>query len=357
MKRTKLATAFACFLLSVWVVAPPRMMAQGLFGTISGVITDSSGAVVVGATVQLTHLDTNVTKTLTTNNAGVYSATSLNPGVYRVEASASGFKTAIVSAVTLEVNANPKVDLTLQVGEASETVDVTAEAPLLQTQQSNLGQTVTQRQIEQLPTGRNLFSLILLAAGTSQQAACDGCGNNGNLRINGDRPRTQDYILDGTTINAPVFGGQAVNPAVDSIQEFKSKPTVCLPNTARPVAGLLLRSQRAAPTSSMVLGTTTIATKSSTHVIFSKILPNQRIHLTRTSLAGHSADPSSKTNCSFSRTTRESARMETALSPAWLRPTLLSGAAIFRPFARQGLTVLALVWTRANRSTIQAPAR
>jgi hypothetical protein len=197
------------------------MMAQGLFGTISGVITDSSGAVVVGATVQLTHLDTNVTKTLTTNNAGVYSATSLNPGVYRVEASASGFKTAIVSAVTLEVNANPKVDLTLQVGEASETVDVTAEAPLLQTQQSNLGQTVTQRQIEQLPTGRNLFSLILLAAGTSQQAACDGCGNNGNLRINGDRPRTQDYILDGTTINAPVFGGQAVNPAIDSIQEFK----------------------------------------------------------------------------------------------------------------------------------------
>ena len=221
MKRTKLATAFACFLLSVWVAGPPRMMAQGLFGTISGVITDSSGAVVVGATVQLTHLDTNVTKTLTTNNAGVYSATSLNPGVYRVEASASGFKTAIVSAVTLEVNANPKVDLTLQVGEASETVDVTAEAPLLQTQQSNLGQTVTQRQIEQLPTGRNLFSLILLAAGTSQQAACDGCGNNGNLRINGDRPRTQDYILDGTTINAPVFGGQAVNPAIDSIQEFK----------------------------------------------------------------------------------------------------------------------------------------
>lgn len=123
--------------------------------------------------------------------------------------------------VTLAVNTNPKVDLTLEVGATSETVDVVAEAPLLQTQQTNLGQTVSQRQIEQLPTGRNLFSLLPLAAGTSQQLGCDGCGNNGNLRINGDRPRTQDYILDGTTITAPVFGGQALNPAIDSVQEFK----------------------------------------------------------------------------------------------------------------------------------------
>src|ERR671936_3224962 len=92
---------------------------------------------------------------------------------------------------------------------------------MLETQQTNLGQTITERQIEQLPSGRNLFSLIPLAAGVSQQAGCDGCGNNGNLRINGDRPRNQDYILDGTTITAPVFGGQAFNPAVDSIQEFK----------------------------------------------------------------------------------------------------------------------------------------
>src|SRR5919201_6562850 len=92
---------------------------------------------------------------------------------------------------------------------------------MLETQQTNLGQTITERQIEQLPTGRNLFSLIPLSAGVSQQATCEFCGNNGNLRINGDRPRNQDYILDGTTITAPVFGGQAINPAIDSIQEFR----------------------------------------------------------------------------------------------------------------------------------------
>jgi outer membrane receptor protein involved in Fe transport len=194
---------------------------QAVFGAISGTVNDSSTAVLPGATVVITNLATNVSKTLTTNAAGVYNATNLISGVYKVEASLSGFKTAVVSGVTLEVNANQKVDLTLEVGQATETVDVTAAAPLLQTEQTNLGQTVTQQQIEQLPTGRNLFNLIPLAAGVSQQATCDGCGNNGNMRINGDRPRNQDYILDGTTMTQPVFGGQAFNPAVDSIQEFR----------------------------------------------------------------------------------------------------------------------------------------
>ncbi len=196
--------------------------AQGVFGTITGTVTDSSDAVLPGATVTVTNIATNVAKTLTTNEAGLYSATSLIPGPYKVEASLTGFKRAVVGAINLEVNASPKVDLTLEVGQATELVNVTAEAPLLQSEQTNLGQTITQQQIEQLPSGRNLFSLIPLAAGVSQQMACDGdCGNNGNLRINGDRPRTQDYVLDGTTINAPVFGGQAINPSIDSIQEFR----------------------------------------------------------------------------------------------------------------------------------------
>ncbi len=195
--------------------------AQGVYGVISGTVTDSSSAVLPGATVRVVNDGTQVTTIVTTNEAGVYNATNLIPGTYTVEASLSGFRTAVRKAVTLEVNANLKVDVILQLGPTSESVTVIADAPLLETQQTNLGQTVTQRQIEQLPSGRNLFSLIPLAAGVSQQAACDSCGNNGNLRINGDRPRNQDYILDGTTMTAPVFGGQAFNPAVDSIQEFK----------------------------------------------------------------------------------------------------------------------------------------
>jgi hypothetical protein len=218
MRRAAIGVGLALAIVGLWCLPAA---AQGVYGIISGTVSDSSGAVLPGATVTVTNVHTKVTKILTTNDAGVYSATNLIPGVYNVEASLSGFKTTVAEAITLEVNANPKIDVILQVGPTSEAVTVVADAPLLQTQQTNLGQTVTGRQIEQLPTRRNLFSLIPLAAGVSQQATCDGCGNNGNLRINGDRPRNQDYILDGTTITAPVFGGQAFNPAVDSIQEFR----------------------------------------------------------------------------------------------------------------------------------------
>jgi len=221
VRKTNVVVAFVFFVLAVLALCPVEAVGQLVFGTISGSVTDPSGAVIPNAMVKVSNVNTGVVHTFKTNEAGIYNATSLTPGVYKVEATAPGFKTAVVSAITLEVNANPRVDIALQVGTTSETVDVVAEAPLLQTQQSNLGQTVAERQIELLPTRRNLYSLLPLAAGVSQQAACDGCGNNGNMRINGDRPRTQDYILDGTTINAPVFGGQAVNPALDSIQEFR----------------------------------------------------------------------------------------------------------------------------------------
>jgi outer membrane receptor protein involved in Fe transport len=221
MRSTREAAALIGRLLVFVGLCVQPAAAQGLFGTISGTVLDASGGVLPGATVKVTNADTNVTKTLKTNEAGVYNATSLIPGTYRVEASLSGFKTALVSGVTLEVNAHPKVDVTLEIGQATESVDVKVVAPLLQTQQTNLGQTVTEQQIEQLPTARNLFNLIPLAAGVSQQLGCEFCGTNGNLRINGDRPRNQDYVLDGTTMTQPVFGGQALNPAVDSIQEFR----------------------------------------------------------------------------------------------------------------------------------------
>jgi len=226
VRRVKIIGACLGFFLSMLVLSTPDILAQGLFGTISGVITDSSGAVVPDATVKVTNVNTNIVVTLNTNSAGAYVATSLNPGVYDVEAGAKGFKTAVVKGVALEVNANPKINLTLEVGATVETVEVTGEnSPLLQTQQSDLGQTVNERELEQLPTsggtGRNVYSLLSLAPGVSQQTGCDGCGNYGNVRISGSRPRSDDYTLDGSTVTAPVFGGAAVSPSVDSIQEFR----------------------------------------------------------------------------------------------------------------------------------------
>jgi len=197
--------------------------------------------VLPGASLTVTNLATNATKTWTTNEAGVYRATDLIPGPHKMEASLPGFKTAVVESVLLDVNASLRIDLTLEVGGAQELVIVVAPAPLLQSERTNLGQTVTEQQIELLPIGRALFSLIPLAAGVSQQLACDAdCGNNALLRINGDRPRTQDYILDGTTINQPVFGGQSINPSIDVIQAFRIESNSMSAEYGRAGGGLLI---------------------------------------------------------------------------------------------------------------------
>jgi hypothetical protein len=235
MKPGKFAVAFAVVALFVFV-RPQKLPAQGLFGTISGIVTDPSGAVVSGATVKVTNTGTNVTVTLTTNGAGVYNASSLNPGTYRVEAGAKGFKTAVANNIVLDVSASPKVDLTLAVGQGSETVEVTAaNTPILQTQQTDLGQTLDITNVQNLPTqggsGRSPYNFLVLAPGVSQQTGCTGsgtgnggvgaCGNEGNVRISGSRPRNDDNLLDGTSITPPVFGGQDVQPTVEAIGEFR----------------------------------------------------------------------------------------------------------------------------------------
>ncbi|HYK88966.1 MAG TPA: carboxypeptidase-like regulatory domain-containing protein, partial [Acidobacteriota bacterium] len=221
--KSATAVLIAGLALSALVLCPPRMVAQGLFGTIGGTVTDPSGAVIPGATVRVTNINTNATTILATNSAGVYSATNLNPGSYNIEAESPGFKKAVARNIVLEVNALLKIDLTLAVGETSEVVEITSEAPLLQTQQSSAGQTVNQKQLEDLPVqsgmGRSFYSLVSLAAGVTQQV---GQGYDlDNMRINGGRPRMDDYLLDGTSVQQPVWGGPAVTPSVDSVQELR----------------------------------------------------------------------------------------------------------------------------------------
>src|SRR4030095_14933279 len=148
----------------------------------------------------------------------------------------SGFKRAVANNIVLEVGATPKVDLSLSVGQTNEVVEVTAaNAAILQTEQTDLGQTMDTARLQELPTfsnsGRRPYNFLALAAGVSQQTGCTGagtgggglgsCGNDGNVRISGSRPRTDDNILDGTSITPPVFGGQDVQPTVEAIQEFR----------------------------------------------------------------------------------------------------------------------------------------
>jgi hypothetical protein len=210
-------------IFSVLALSPDWIVAQGLFGSITGVVTDPTGAVVPNATVKVTNVDTGVVTTLKTNSEGVYNASSLNPGVYNLQTELSGFKTAVATGIKLDVGASPKVNLTLQVGQSSQTVAVEGQTTQVQTEQSNLSQTVTTRQLQDLPvqssSGRSFWNLVPLSAGVTQQIGGGGYALE-NMRINGGRPRMDDYLVDGTSVQAVVFGGPTVSPSVDSVQEL-----------------------------------------------------------------------------------------------------------------------------------------
>src|SRR5229473_2934849 len=238
VRRTQRAV-FVVLVVIVLVLHTPRIAAQQFYGTITGTVTDPSGAVVPNATVKVTNVATNVTIDLKTDGVGVYVANDLVVGTYRVEAQASGFKKSVVDKIGLQVGATPKVDLALAVGQSSEVVNVTAaNAALLQTQQADLGQTVDTSMLANLPieggganaNGRSPYNLLSLAPGVSQQTGCTNgtggsslgaCGNEGNVRVSGSRPRTDDNVLDGVAVTSIVFGGPSVQPSVEAIQEFR----------------------------------------------------------------------------------------------------------------------------------------
>jgi hypothetical protein len=237
VKRTHLFSGVVLISLFIALALLP-LAAQQFYGTITGTVTDPSGAVVPNATVKVTNTDTNVTVDLKTNGAGVYVANNLIVGTYRVEAEASGFKKSVVDKIVLQVGATPKVNLALAIGQSAEVVNVTAAtAALLQTQQADLGQTMDTSLLQNLPieggataNGRSPYNLLSLAPGVSQQTGCTNgtgggslgaCGNEGNVRVSGSRPRTDDNVLDGVAVTSIVFGGPSVTPSVEAIQEFR----------------------------------------------------------------------------------------------------------------------------------------
>ena len=146
--------------------------AQAVNGTLLGTINDSSGAAVPGAKVVITETNTGVSRTATTNQSGNYTFPDLPPGTYTVSVEQPGFKKTSRAGVDVLVNSAVRVDLTLQPGEVSETIDVTAEAPMLQTERADTGRKVETKQIEDLPVstqgGRNFQALLNLVPGTTK---------------------------------------------------------------------------------------------------------------------------------------------------------------------------------------------
>lgn len=228
LSRLCAVLGFVClYFISIAVFSRP-LLAQSTYGSIVGAVTDSSGAAIADAQVTLTNLGTSEKRTQTTGGDGLYSFVNLFPGRYRVDIEKTGFKLFTRSEVVVEVNQSARIDITMQVGVVTQTVEVSAETPLLQSETSSLGQVIDQREANELPlNGRNVFNLAELAPSVVPQGSTLGniVGKNpfdlGNFQIGGSFANQGAEYLDGQPLNIGYINVPLVVPTQDSIGEFK----------------------------------------------------------------------------------------------------------------------------------------
>jgi len=219
------------------VLLSPSAFGQGAAGSVLGAVRDTSGAVILGASVTITNTATGVTTATTTNNEGLYVFPYVQPGVYDVSASAPGMQTVKKPGVTVNVTERVQVSFDLSVSTTKQTVEVTGAAPLLNTVNDVGGEVVTRRAINDLPLlNRSALDLAFLAPGVNQPAG-SAYGNqvgtvyyNANEFVsNGSREATANVLIDGVSAGGVNMGGLvtriAYTPSVDAVQEFKVQQT------------------------------------------------------------------------------------------------------------------------------------
>ena len=226
-----LSRRFCAAVLSLGVLLSVTCLslhAQSTYGSISGTISDPTGAAIAGANVTLTSLNTAEKRTQESGDDGHFTFVNLFQGQYRIDVEKQGFKHFARPSVVVQVQQETRVDATLTVGQVSETVEVTSETPLLQTESSSLGQVVEQRKADELPlNGRNIFNLITVSPAAVAQGGSGGSpvGQNpfswGNYQVGGSFANQGAQYLDGQPLNIGYINLPIVIPTQDSVGEFK----------------------------------------------------------------------------------------------------------------------------------------
>ena len=220
-------TKMARPVLWILVLMCAPAFAQKDTGAIAGLVKDQSGAAVAEAKVTITDADRGTTFATSTNGQGEYVASPLKIGRYNVSVEKNGFKKSVVGPVTVDVQARPEVDVTLQVGSISETMTVTTQGPQLETDTSELGQVVGTHTITGLPlNGRNYAQLAQLTAGVAPTEPGSRAELSFGFTSNGARSLQNNFLLDGVDNNAnlgDLLNGSTyvIEPSVDAIGEFK----------------------------------------------------------------------------------------------------------------------------------------
>ncbi|HEX8115938.1 MAG TPA: carboxypeptidase-like regulatory domain-containing protein, partial [Pyrinomonadaceae bacterium] len=220
----------ACLLLLTFSLAP-HASAQVSNASVTGLVTDTAGAVVTGASVTVKNKATNVETTTTTDSSGYYTFATVPIGEYTVTFERQGFKRVVIEGVRLEVAQKARVDAALEVGAVTEVVTVTSET-LLTTQEATTGGVIDNRLVEQLPlSGRNWDDLVSLVPGVqidryTEEGGGTANGRTGGANVHGVRSLQNNFVLDGVdnnsiSENVQELTTQVARPSVDSIQEFK----------------------------------------------------------------------------------------------------------------------------------------
>ncbi len=190
--------------------------AQAARGAIDGEVRDPSGAVIPNAHVLLEDVERGLQFRTDVDGDGLFVLSNLNPGLYRIAIEANGFRRFVQEGIRINTGVKIRVDANLRVGDLNDTITVNSDAPLLRTETAGLGQVVGNREIMDLPlNGRSFASLIGLSSGVSLPPG------SSLPRINGGRPRTNEYLFDGISVLQPEPGAVAFFPVIDAIQEFK----------------------------------------------------------------------------------------------------------------------------------------
>jgi hypothetical protein len=254
--RISLALLFAIFVSTM-------LFCQTFRGSIVGTVTDSSGAAIPDAQVTATSSDSGFSRTTTSGTEGNYTFAELPLGKYDVTATKSGFRTQVLKGVGIGVTISQRADLKLTPGQVDQTVDVTAELPLVETTGNTIGGTIEAQRVEQLPlNGRDFLKLMTLVPGANADPSSvnDAPGSFGIFSINGNRGRANNYLLDGTDMN----DGYRNDPAINEAGVFGTPATV-LPVDA--LAEVAILSNMEAEYGRNSGGTVNIVTKSGTNQI------------------------------------------------------------------------------------------
>lgn len=220
-------------LLALLLIVSSSLTGQTFRGTIQGTVSDSSGAVIPEAQVTVKNVDTGLERKITTDQTGFFVARELPIGNYQVTVEKQGFQRAVAANVPVEVAVTRRVDVTMQAGSAGQVTEVTAEIPLVDSRSNTLGGSFIAEQVENLPVnGRDFTKLLIMVPGTAGEpnGGGDSPGSFGLFSANGNRGRSNNFLLDGTDMNdgyrnlpainqGGVFGTPGTVLPVDSIAE------------------------------------------------------------------------------------------------------------------------------------------